>query len=528
MTATTRQRPTVKLVRCAVYTRKSTEEGLDQEFNSLDAQRDAGEAYVRSQSGEGWVALPDRYDDGGFTGGNTDRPGLRRLMADVEAGRVDCVVVYKVDRLSRSLLDFAQLMQRFEARGVPFVSVTQQFNTASSMGRLVLNVLLSFAQFEREIVGERTRDKIAATRRKGIWAGGRPVLGYDREPGGRRLVINAAEAERVRDIFGLYQRHGSLLPVVKELGRRGWTTKRWVDKAGRATGGKPFTRTSLYRLLTNALYAGRVRYKADVFPGEHPALLDPATFDRVQDRLRSNGTQAAGPGSPDKYGALLKGLLRCGPCRAAMTPTCTTKGARTYRYYTCVAAHKKGAAACPSKPVPAGPVEGFVVDRVRAAGRDPDLLRQVVEQARLQQDERLAELAAEEKGLAAEMAGLKRHLALESARFRPGDDNADVVRRLAGLHDEQRLAEDRLRRVKEQAREVKAATVCEADAAAALAGFDPVWAALAPHERARVIGLLVEKVVYDGSGGKVAVTFRPTGITALAGELADRQQEMVA
>ncbi|MBN9517245.1 recombinase family protein, partial [bacterium] len=173
MTTTTRPRPTVKLVRCAVYTRKSTEEGLEQEFNSLDAQRDAGEAYVRSQSGEGWVALPDRYDDGGFTGGNTDRPGLRRLMADVEAGRIDCVVVYKVDRLSRSLLDFAQLMQRFEQKGVSFVSVTQQFNTASSMGRLVLNVLLSFAQFEREIVGERTRDKIAATRRKGKWGGGR-------------------------------------------------------------------------------------------------------------------------------------------------------------------------------------------------------------------------------------------------------------------------------------------------------------------------------------------------------------------
>ena len=233
---TSNPRAAVKLVRCAVYTRKSTEEGLDQDFNSLDAQRDAGEAYVRSQAGEGWAVLPDRYDDGGFTGGNTDRPGLRRLMADVAAGRVDCVVVYKVDRLSRSLLDFAQLMREFEARGVSFVSVTQQFNTASSMGRLVLNVLLSFAQFEREIVGERTRDKIAATRRKGIWGGGRPVLGYAREPGGRRLVIEPEEAERVRDIFALYLAHGSLLPVVKELGRRGWETKAWP--AGSSAGGR--------------------------------------------------------------------------------------------------------------------------------------------------------------------------------------------------------------------------------------------------------------------------------------------------
>jgi site-specific DNA recombinase len=211
-----------------------------------------------------------------------------------------------------------------------------------------------------------------------------------------------------------------------------------------------------------------------------------------------------------------------------MTPTCTTKGARTYRYYACVAGHKRGAATCPSKPVPAGPVEGFVVDRVRAAGRDPELLRQLVEQARRRQQERLAELAAEEKGLAADLVGLKRHLALESARFRPGDDNGEVVRRLAALHDQQRLAEDRLRRVKDQAREVRAATVSEADAAAALAGFDPVWAALAPPERARVISLLVERVAYDGASGKVAVTFRPSGITALAGELADRQQERVA
>ncbi|HEX4613756.1 MAG TPA: recombinase family protein, partial [Urbifossiella sp.] len=253
-------RPAVRLVRCAIYTRKSTEEGLEQEFNSLDAQREAAEAYVRSQAGDGWAAVPDRYDDGGFTGGNTDRPGLRRLMADIEAGRVDCVVVYKVDRLSRSLLDFAQLMRRFEDRGVSFVSVTQQFNTATSMGRLVLHVLLSFAQFERELVGERTRDKIAATRRKGKWGGGRPVLGFDREPGGRRLVVNEPEADRVRAIFDLYLGQGSLLPVVKELAARGWVTKRWASKAGVETGGRGFTRTSLYQLLTNPLYAGRVRH----------------------------------------------------------------------------------------------------------------------------------------------------------------------------------------------------------------------------------------------------------------------------
>jgi site-specific DNA recombinase len=207
-------------VRCAIYTRKSTEEGLEQEFNSLDAQRESAEAYVKSQQHEGWTCLPDRYDDGGFTGGNIERPALRRLMADIEAGRIDCVVVYKVDRLSRSLLDFAQLMGKFDKHQIAFVSVTQQFNTTNSMGRLMLNVLLSFAQFEREIISERTRDKIAATRRKGKWCGGLPPLGYDVVD--TKLVLNQTEAEQVRAIFELYVQHEGLIGVVQELDARGW------------------------------------------------------------------------------------------------------------------------------------------------------------------------------------------------------------------------------------------------------------------------------------------------------------------
>src|SRR5580700_37908 len=229
-------------IRCAVYTRKSTEEGLEQEFNSLDAQREAGEAYIRSQQHEGWACLPERYDDGGFTGGNMDRPGLRRLLADIAAKKVDTVVVYKVDRLSRSLLDFAKMMESFDAQQVSFVSLTQQINTGTSMGRLILNVLLSFAQFEREIIGERTRDKIAATRRKGKWAGGMPLLGYDVDPDSKKLKINEAEAEQVRAIFGLYLEHESLLPVVQELDRRGWTNKRWQTRKGGERGGLSFTR----------------------------------------------------------------------------------------------------------------------------------------------------------------------------------------------------------------------------------------------------------------------------------------------
>jgi site-specific DNA recombinase len=219
-----------RVVRCAVYTRKSTEEGLDQEFNSLHAQRESAEAYIKSQKQMGWVCLPKHYDDGGFTGGNMDRPALQRLLDDVDQGRVDCVIVYKVDRLSRSLLDFARIMETFEKRQVAFVSITQQFNTATSMGRLVLNVLLSFAQFEREIISERTRDKIAAARRRGKWVGGHPLLGYDVQ--NSKLVVNEEEAVRVRAIFELYLKHQGLIPVVQELEKLGWLTKRWQTRKG--------------------------------------------------------------------------------------------------------------------------------------------------------------------------------------------------------------------------------------------------------------------------------------------------------
>ena len=224
-------------LRCAIYTRKSTDEGLDQEFNSLDAQREAAEAFILSQRGEGLVALPERYDDGGFSGGNLDRPALERLLADIRGGAIDCVVVYKVDRLSRSLIDFARIIEVFEKHNVSFVSVTQQFNTTNSLGRLTLNILLSFAQFEREIIAERTRDKISAARRKGKWIGGRPMLGYDIDPRVSRLTVNADEALQIRTIFKLYLDYNALLPVVREIDRRGWRTKQWVTRSGVTHGG---------------------------------------------------------------------------------------------------------------------------------------------------------------------------------------------------------------------------------------------------------------------------------------------------
>jgi len=274
-------------VRCAIYTRKSTEEGLDQDFNSLHAQREAAEAYIKSQKQLGWTLVVNQYNDGGFSGSSLDRPALQKLLEDVEARRLDCVVVYKVDRLSRSLLDFARLMDRFDQHSVSFVSVTQQFNTTSSLGRLTLNILLSFAQFEREIIGERTRDKMSAARRKGKWVGGTPVLGYDVAPGGGRLVINEKEAVRVREIFELYRSSRSLSAVVAELSRRRWKTKSWRSKPSIEHSGRPFTKASLRRFLTNALYAGKVEHRGAIYAGEHPSIVESTVWEEVNAELRA-------------------------------------------------------------------------------------------------------------------------------------------------------------------------------------------------------------------------------------------------
>ena len=357
-----------RIVRCAIYTRKSTEEGLEQEFNSLDAQRESAEAFVKSQKQAGWVCLPQRYDDGGFTGGNLDRPAIKRLMADIENRKIDAVLVYKLDRLSRSLLDFAKIMETFEKRQVAFVSVTQQFNTASSMGRLVLNVLLSFAQFEREIIAERTRDKIAAARRKGKWVGGHPLLGYDVDSRGSKLVVNKEEARRVRAIYKLYLRHQGLIPVVRELEKRGWRTKRWQTHKGHYRGGQRFTKSSLHHLLTNPVYLGKVKYKKEVYAGEHQAIVDPVAWQRVQNLL---GQQSHGGVSRTESHALLKGILRCQPCDFAMTPAFAAKpGKPRYRFYTCVNALKRGRQACPSRYLSAKRIESMVIEQIQKLALD--------------------------------------------------------------------------------------------------------------------------------------------------------------
>src|SRR5579872_3922199 len=320
-------------VRCAIYTRKSTEEGLDKEFNSLEAQREAAEAYIRSQQTEGWVLLPEAYDDGGFTGANMARPALRKLFDDIESGRLDCVVVYKVDRLSRSLVDFARMMGEFEKHGTTFVSVTQQFNTSTPVGRLTLHILLSFAQFEREIISERTRDKKAAAKRKGKWTGGYLPLGYDLDINGGRLVVNRVEAKRIEEIFDLFIERKSLDATIAELDRREWKTKSWVTRSSKPHAGTRFTPDSLRRLLQNETYLGKVFYRGQSYRGEHPRIVDPRLWKRANALLASLPPKA--PADRNQNTALLKGLLRCSSCGQPMSVTATTRHERRYRYYVC-------------------------------------------------------------------------------------------------------------------------------------------------------------------------------------------------
>ncbi|MCA9250442.1 MAG: recombinase family protein [Phycisphaerales bacterium] len=500
--------------RCAIYTRKSSEDGLQQEFNSLDAQREAAEAYIASQKAEGWVCQPERYDDGGFTGGNTERPALKRLLADIEAGGIDTVVVYKIDRFSRSLADFMQMMTVFEEHGVSFVSVTQAFDTSSSMGRLTLNILLSFAQFEREIIGERIRDKIGASRQRGKWTGGTPILGYDvdRSNGSPKLVVNAAEASRVRQIFDLYIELGTLLPVSAELERRGWGNKVWTTRDGSRRGGLPFDKCRVHKLLTNVLYAGKVAHKGQLYAGEHEAIISTDLFDKVQQQLKRNGRSGVAE-VRNRHGALLRGLLFCRSCRRAMSHTFTTKGKRRYCYYTCTNAIKRGRSACPSRSLPAAEIERAVVDEIRCISQDTDLLRETLAQARGQVESAIERLTGERREI--EQALAQTHADLRKAVTSPNGASATAPR-IAELNDRVRDAEQRVVEIDTKLSELKNELVTEADVETAFADFDNVWQALSPLEQVRLVHLLVIRVEYDAKESAIEVTFQPTGIKSLA------------
>ncbi len=509
-------------VRCGIYTRKSTDEGLDKDFNSLDAQREMAEAYITSQRGEGWIAVPDRYDDGGYSGATTNRPALQRLLSDIEAGKIDCVVVYRYDRVSRSLLDFLQLLEFLKRHDVGFVSISERFDTSTPHGEMALNMVLSVAQCERRVIGQRTRDKLAASRRKGKYVGGYPVLGYDRDPAGGRLVVNKDEAETVREVFRLFLERRSLVEVSAELTRRGITLKRWTTRDGKVFGGGRFDKVNLRRMLTNHLHIGKVLFEGKVYDGEHEGIVPPKVFREVQAVLEENRGNG-GAGSRNQCGALLRGILKCASCNAPMVHTWTKHRAKAYRWYRCAASMKHGTATCPTRSVKADAVESFIVSEIKRIGSDPDLQRATFEQA-------LAQVAAQKRGARAEMKRIEKEIA--SARRNVDGLTAAIAK--AGGRAEQALLtslettqgrvtalEARLAEVRAQEATLATQHVDEAAVAQALAEFDELWSVLLIPERERVIRLLVSGIRYDGSTGNLDIDWRLAGFGELAGEVGD-------
>ena len=490
--------------RCAIYTRKSTSAGLEQEFNSLDAQREACEAYAKAQ---GWSVVGESYDDGGFTGANVDRPAFQRLLADVEAKKIDVVVVCKVDRLSRSLLDFAKVMDRFNQSGAAFVSITQNFSTADAMGRLTLNMLMSFAEFEREMIAERTRDKICAARRKGKWTGGAVPVGYDVVSG--KLQVSELEAIVVREIFDLYIKHRSIVRILEELRRRGRTTKRHVSKTGSVRSAKAWTKDAILRVLKNPLYTGRTCVGGEFFDAEHAAIVDRETFARVAAVL--------GDGAPRSMktvqrGYLLRGLVRCAACGAGLTPASAFKGKREYRYYRCQTRDKQGARACPCAPLPAKAVEEFVIAELRKVTLDRRLLGRITQGVSERSAGERATLHVERAALPGEIAKLSVEAGKLVDAFAASSTAAQTIlqRRLdevsAHLGDRKKRLDDVERRLAQ----IEDGCIDLEWVAGVLRDFDPLWKRLNDENRARVIRALVEEVRVDEKAGSLRIAFRGT------------------
>jgi site-specific DNA recombinase len=420
--------------------------------------------------------------------------------------------MFKVDRLSRSLLDFARIIEILDRNGVSFVAVTQQFNTTSSLGRLTLNILLSFAQFEREIISERTRDKMSAARRKGKGIGGHPVLGYDIDSKGGRIIVNPAEAEQVRTLFGLYLTKGSTLPVLQETQRIGLVSKHWTTEDGKVRGGKPFTRGSLHATLTNVLYTGMVDHKGILYAGEHDRIVDQDTWDRVHEVLRRNGNDK-GATVRNKLGALLRGLLFCIPCGAPMMHTYTMRKSKRYRYYVCYNAQQQGWQNCETKSVSAQAIETAVLDSIRRIGTDPKLAEAVAAEAI---DQVARQRAALDKELDTQRGSLRRlnqSLAREAADTRV--DSGARFDRIATLQREIEATEHRLTELATERKSSDEDRINAGDLHKTLAEFDSIWTSLIAREQEQLIQLLVAKVGYDGRTGKVTVNFRSAGAKEL-------------
>lgn len=515
-----------KEIRCAIYTRKSTTEGLEQEFNSLDAQRESCSSYIDSQRHEGWVEIDKLYDDGGFTGGNMERPALKQLLDDINAGLIDCIVVYKVDRLSRSLMDFSRIMDTLDKTGVSFVSVTQQFNTTSSMGRLTLNILLSFAQFEREIISERTRDKMSAARRKGKYIGGRPLLGYDVDRATKKLVVNELEAERVRQIFDIYLQSEGLIGTIEAIQARGWRSKSWITKTDKQLGGGQFYKTTLHALLTNPIYLGKVCYRDEMYEGEHRAIVDPDVFAAVKKKLNANRV-GLGDRIHGKSPGVLAGLLRCSACDSMMTHSTSGgsgRGSKRYRYYVCNKAKKRGHKTCPRPSLPAEEVERFVVAQLQMLTIDETLLNDTCQRVSRTINDKGDTLRKELSLLNESLVNLER--AIDAISIPTGDDAREVKRldSLASLTEQQTRDLRRRNDLQQQLAKIQASTPDRKTIQKAIKNLQGLWEHLTMGERSRLMSQLVARIDHDPTDSTLSITLSPLGLKSFATENPDKEE----
>ncbi len=496
-----------KEIRCAIYTRKSVAEGLEKDFNTLDAQREAGESYIASQKSEGWVVIPKHYDDGGFSGGNMERPALMELFEDIKKGKIDVVVVYKVDRLSRSIMDFAKIVELFSSHDVSFVSVTQHFNTKDSMGRLTLNILLSFAQFERELISERIKDKIVASKKKGRWTGGQPVLGFNILPEGRAIEVNQKEAQIVRSIFAKYLECRSIRGTLEYVQKNNIRTKSWKSRKGKMLGGVPFSQSVLNHMLKNKIYLGKVEYKGNVYDGEFDAIIDQNVFDSVQELLSKNSVDKT-PQVRNKYNALLAGKVFCKACGTPMTHSYTKKTpTKVYRYYICATATKKGWKKCPNPSLNAEEIENMVVSELERISQDKELCNEVLDSFFTENQAELEVLIKNEVSAKHSLANIRKKIDTESdisnlPQLRKSE--AETVAVIEDIQSDISNIREKLGKSREYLSRL-------------FGNFHAIWSNLMFKEKFELVDAIVESVVYDGTNGDIFINFRENGIKSLKG-----------
>jgi len=503
------QKPEIK--RCAVYTRKSTDENLNSDFTSLDAQRESCESFIKSRKAEGWQLYPERFDDPAYSGGNTNRPALQHLLAAIREGKIQIVVAYKYDRMSRNIKDFVKILDLFDKHGVAFVSVTQQFDTSTSIGRIFQTMLMGFAQFERELVSERTRDKRIAMIQKGKWAGGMPVIGYDIDSASRKLVVNKSEVRQAEDQFLFYLKEKSIGKTAKRLNERGYRLKQWINKAGLEKGGSRYNKSNLAQILRNPFYIGQLRYKDKFFPGEHKAIVDETLFNRVQKLLsQNNGTHHSA--NQDKHDFLLKGLVHCKVCASFMTPNFAYSRGRKYFYYKCTKVNKNDKDACSVKSAPAKELENLIVKRLSFLGHNKKVVDDIVKDAQESSVKAFGPLREDRKRVQEEIRKIDeeaKKLVNALGAHKNGSRNHFITDRLDELQEAKQKAEERLAEIELSIQSLEGRMIDANVIRHNLQRFDAVFEKLTPNEKKDLLRLLIKEIIYNQDPSKIKMTLRP-------------------